>query len=118
LPSASAPVVRAPFDRSQENPPCDHATRPTLPRPPHPIPTFVTMANAPLSERDGDHKQVIWVKRETKYFCEQGWTGQIRLNRLDKLDFWRNGFCTFARSDRARVECRAYDGWNEAMPID
>ena len=25
----------------------------TLPRPPHPIPTFVTMANAPLSGRDG-----------------------------------------------------------------
>jgi hypothetical protein len=25
----------------------------TLPRPPHPVPTFVTMANAPLSEGDG-----------------------------------------------------------------
>ena len=25
----------------------------TLPRPPHPAPTFVTMANAPLSEQDG-----------------------------------------------------------------
>jgi hypothetical protein len=24
-----------------------------LPRPPHPVPTFVTMANAPLSGRDG-----------------------------------------------------------------
>jgi hypothetical protein len=24
------------------------------PRPPHPIPTFVTMANAPLPERDGE----------------------------------------------------------------
>ena len=30
-------------------PPCDHITRPTLPRPPQPVPTFVTMANAPLS---------------------------------------------------------------------
>jgi hypothetical protein len=28
-------------------------SRLTLPRPPHPIPTFVTMANAPLAERDG-----------------------------------------------------------------
>src|SRR5713101_8994778 len=27
--------------------------RPTLPRPPHPIPTFVTMANAPARGRDG-----------------------------------------------------------------
>src|ERR1700682_4487290 len=30
------------------NPPCDSVSRLTLPRPPHPIPTFVTMANAPL----------------------------------------------------------------------
>jgi len=26
-------------------------SRPTLPRPPHPVPTFVTMANAPLRDR-------------------------------------------------------------------
>ena len=30
-----------------------HLRRPTLPRPPHPAPTFVTMANAPLTGRDG-----------------------------------------------------------------
>ena len=36
-----------------------HAT--TLPRPPHPIPTFVTMANAPLPERDDWDKPLIWV---------------------------------------------------------
>ena len=29
-------------------PPCDHPSRPTLPRPPHPTPTFVTMAKRPL----------------------------------------------------------------------
>jgi hypothetical protein len=29
------------------NPPCDFDLTPTLPRPPHPVPTFVTMANAP-----------------------------------------------------------------------
>jgi hypothetical protein len=34
-----------------ENRPATTIARPTLPRPPHPIPTFVTMANAPL--RDG-----------------------------------------------------------------
>ena len=34
-------------------PPCKHASRPTLPRPPHPVPTFVTMANAPLVGQDG-----------------------------------------------------------------
>jgi hypothetical protein len=28
---------------------------------------------------------VIWVKRETKYFCEQDWTAGIRLIRFNKL---------------------------------
>jgi hypothetical protein len=33
--------------------PANSTTRPTLPRPPQPAPTFVTMANAPLPGRDG-----------------------------------------------------------------
>ena len=33
--------------------PANTTTRPTLPRPPQPAPTFVTMANAPLAGRDG-----------------------------------------------------------------
>ena len=33
--------------------PANTTTRPTLLRPPHPAPTFVTMANAPLAGRDG-----------------------------------------------------------------
>jgi hypothetical protein len=37
-------------------------------RPSHPIPTFVTMANAPLPEQDGGDKPVIWVKTEAKKF--------------------------------------------------
>jgi hypothetical protein len=37
-------------------------------RPPHPVPTFVTMANAPLPERDARNEPVIWVKREADYF--------------------------------------------------
>ena len=32
---------------SPKSPPCDPIARTTPPRPPHPIPTFVTMANAP-----------------------------------------------------------------------
>ena len=31
-----------------EQPPCEHTSRLTLPRPPQPAPTFVTLANAPL----------------------------------------------------------------------
>jgi len=43
------------------------------------------------------NKQVIWVKRETKYFYKEVWTRQIRLNRFNKSSFWRNGFYTSAR---------------------
>jgi hypothetical protein len=44
----------APSVRSQTGVrPATTTTRPTLPRPPHPAPTFVTMANAPLPGRDG-----------------------------------------------------------------
>jgi len=39
-----------------------HLSRPTLPRPPHPAPTFVTMANAPHEEQDTADKPVFWVK--------------------------------------------------------
>jgi hypothetical protein len=33
----------------------------TLTRPPQPVPTSVTLANAPLAGRDGHNMQVIWV---------------------------------------------------------
>jgi hypothetical protein len=44
-PEAAPFVLRAPIAHGK--PSCDHPARPTLPRPPHPTPTFVTMANAP-----------------------------------------------------------------------
>jgi hypothetical protein len=40
--------------------PATTLARPTLPRPPHPVPTFVTMANAPLAGQDGERKPLIW----------------------------------------------------------
>ena len=42
----SAVRLRAMF--AHGSPPCKHLSRLTLPRPPQPAPTFVTMANAPL----------------------------------------------------------------------
>ena len=51
-PSASAPVVDARSNRSRRKPPCD-PLRPTLLRPPHPVPTFVTTREAPLVARTG-----------------------------------------------------------------
>jgi hypothetical protein len=43
------------------------------------------MANVPPRERDGGFVEVIWVGGEAEYFCEQGWTGQIRLKLLRKI---------------------------------
>jgi hypothetical protein len=41
----------------------------TLPRPPHPCPTFVTIAKRPSDRvRDGMDVDLIWVRGEAKYF--------------------------------------------------
>jgi hypothetical protein len=61
--------------------PHDFAVRRSAPsstrrlRPPHPAPTSVTIAKRP-SVWDGTarDKEVIWVRRERKYFCKWGWT--------------------------------------------
>ena len=74
-PSASAPFVSMPLIAHSRSPPCDHVSCLTLPRPPQPAPTFVTMANAPLSGRDGGGYRLIWVFGKTEYFCKGGWTG-------------------------------------------
>src|SRR2546430_11766646 len=52
LPYASAPYVLRAVSAHGRTRPANNSSRLTLPRPPHPIPTFVTMANAPLL-RDG-----------------------------------------------------------------
>jgi hypothetical protein len=46
------------------------------------------MANAPLSERDGDNTQVIWVKREAKYFCKRSWTQHRVICPSTKSTWW------------------------------
>jgi hypothetical protein len=60
------------------------------PRPPHPVPTSVTIAKRP-SEWDGmaGNMDVIWGKGEGKYFCRHDWTGSISLIRFRKLVFRR-----------------------------
>jgi len=58
-------------------------------RPPHPAPTFVTMANAPPWSRMARVINLIWGKREAEYFLRRDWTTQITLIRLRKLDFTR-----------------------------
>ncbi len=85
--SAKASLVRVlliahkPFDQS-----CDPIARKTLPRPPHPAPTSVTIAKRP-SVWDGMAKvlDVIWGVRKQEYFCTEDWTAQIRLKSHNKF---------------------------------
>src|SRR5229473_3738037 len=93
LPSAKASLVRVlliahkPFDQS-----CDPIARKTLPRPPHPAPTSVTIAKRP-SVWDGMAKvlEVIWGVRKPKYFCKEDWTASISLIQFNKFLRARNG---------------------------
>ncbi len=77
-----APFVCTRFDRSRKDPPYENQSRPTLPRPPHPVPTFVTMANAPLVGQDGGDKPVIWVRRKEGIFFKRGLD---QANRLEAV---------------------------------
>src|SRR6267154_5642573 len=46
-----------------------------LSRPPHPIPTFVTMANAPPRDRTAGLLVLICPTAKANYFCKGDWTG-------------------------------------------
>jgi hypothetical protein len=35
---------------------------------------------------------LIWAKRETIYFCSNGWTGSISLIGFEKLADWCGGY--------------------------
>ena len=60
--------------------------RPTLPRPPHPIPTSVTIAIRPsLRDETAGVMALIWGKREGEYFSGEGWTGRNRLIWFEKF---------------------------------
>jgi hypothetical protein len=54
------------------SPPCHHVSRPTLARPPHPAPTSVTMANAPLSGRDGEVSRTDLGQQRSRIFFRMG----------------------------------------------
>ena len=59
------------------NPPCHHVRAPTLPRPPHPTPTFATMANAPLCGTGLIRSIPVFTKRESEKFFEKGLDSQM-----------------------------------------
>jgi hypothetical protein len=85
------------------SPPCDCLTRPTLPRPPHPIPTFVTMANAPRWGRDGGG-----------YGCDLGETGSGMFLR-GGVDGWDQVEEVEEIEGCGGAICRTYCGtWQQA----
>jgi len=60
----------------------------TLIRPPHPAPTFVTIAKRPSWKSTGrGYVTTNSEKKKEEYFLRKGWTGGIRLKRLAKLAF-------------------------------
>src|SRR6266566_2937253 len=68
-----------PARRSIAHRPCPpalhHVACPTLPRPPHPVPNVRDDRETPLCGTGrGESVEVIWVRRQTKYFCKRGWT--------------------------------------------
>jgi hypothetical protein len=72
-------IVRRNIDRlraviaHEPKPACDAVTRLTLPRPPHPVPTFATMANAPLFATEWlKLVEVICPTAQAKYFSRNG----------------------------------------------
>jgi hypothetical protein len=48
---------------------------------------------------------VIWVWREEVYFCNRGWTGQITLKSLQKINFRRIGNLPVGRKKDHAVGC-------------
>src|SRR5882724_5145610 len=75
--TGKAPFVCTPLDRSRENPPCNCA-RARRCRVHRSRPTFVTMANAPLTGRDAGVLKLIWGNQEEEYFRWSGWTKPMR----------------------------------------
>ena len=67
-------------DRSwiQKNPPCDPIARKTLPRPPHPCPTFVTIAKRPSAGRDGRINRAVSTKSRSGIFLQRGLDTPVR----------------------------------------
>jgi hypothetical protein len=69
--------LRAAIAHKLEARPATTSTRPTLLRPSHPFPTFVTMANAPLAEQDGGINKAASTKRRSEIFLQTGLDGGI-----------------------------------------
>jgi hypothetical protein len=123
-PYAATSFVSAPFDRSQVlvGPAPHHISRLTLPRPPHPIPRFVTIAIRPSCGTGWrGFVEMICPTGEAKYFCSRGWTlicptGCLRVKALPSSAIGlhlHSADIDFIAEDMKRIQ-----GWVEpAKPV-
>jgi hypothetical protein len=70
------------------NRPATRIARPTLPRPPHPVPTFVTMANAPREGRDGRSYGIDLGGMRSRIFFERWLDGSKQLDPVHEIRDW------------------------------
>jgi hypothetical protein len=70
----------------------------------------VTIASRPSVGQDGESKQVIWVRREWKYFKKRGWTGASMICPSGAISTpTRDGFCAPSQLSARSLDacCRA-----------
>jgi hypothetical protein len=86
LPYATTSLVSMPVIAQESfDSPCNPIARKTLPRPPHPHPASVTIAIRPSGGVGWrEFVEMICPTGEAKYFCNEDWTGQIRLIPFNK----------------------------------
>jgi hypothetical protein len=100
-PSASAPFVCAHRDRSRGNPPCDLILRAGAAASTASRPASVTIAIRPCEGRDGKRYRFDLGQRRRGIFLQMGWTGGIRLIRLNKFSCARKRHSPAARVARS-----------------
>jgi hypothetical protein len=85
--SISTSFVYAHVHRSQANPPCNAVSRPTLPRPPHPIPRPWRSRYAPLSGT-GPKRYIADLGSWSSNLSENRKLGSVPRERVAELTGW------------------------------
>jgi hypothetical protein len=62
----------------------------TLPRPPHPDPTFVTIAKRPSCGTGRTLRATDLPRKKSEIFSAKGWTGRNSLNLKENFLFYRH----------------------------
>ena len=122
-PSAAAPFVCAPADRSRKNRPAITSRAPTLPRPPHPALHVRDDRDTPLcTRRDTGINNAVSTKRRSEIFFARGLDTCFARSAFDLPDGQFDAICCtgaryellprrlFANADSASASCLAVSG--------